>query len=158
MDAAQLATFKADIEANADGTVVAALAAGDSGAIAAWYNLDASPDWTVWRSSLTSAELQKETVWTELIGRSQGERDTYRILLANASVDPSDANIRQAFTDIFSGVGGAATRTALLVAAKRLATNAEKLFSTGTGSNAVPAILGYEGSVSYQDVGQALNS
>jgi hypothetical protein len=38
-----------------------------------------------------------------------------------------------------------------------VATRAEKLFATGTGSDAVPAQLTFEGSVSGNDVRQARN-
>ncbi len=58
---------------------------------------------------------------------------------AGAGVNPSLADRRQCFDDIFSGAGGATTRANLLALWKRLATFAQKLFSTGTGSDAVPA-------------------
>jgi hypothetical protein len=49
------------------------------------------------------------------------------------------ADRRNAFNDIFSGAGGATTRASLLALWKRLATNAQKLFSSGTGSDPAPA-------------------
>jgi hypothetical protein len=39
-----------------------------------------------------------------------------------------------------------------------MATKAEKLFATGTGSDASPAILGWDGILSHNDVSVALNT
>jgi len=63
--------------------------------------------------------------------------------------------VRSGITDIFSGVGGATTRAQLLAVVKRNATRAEKLFATGTGSDASPATMAVEGRLAYQDIGQA---
>jgi hypothetical protein len=41
---------------------------------------------------------------------------------------------------------------------KRLASRVEQLFATGTGSDAVPATLGFEGPISVNDVEAARNS
>jgi hypothetical protein len=70
------------------------------------------------------------------------------------AIDPSRANVRQGFNDIFSGTqnNAAAQRTHLLTVSRRKATRAEKLFATGTGSTAAPAALGYEGAVLGVDV------
>ena len=46
----------------------------------------------------------------------------------------------------------------IMALAKRDATRAEKLFSTGTGSDATPATMTFEGSLSYSDVSAARNS
>ncbi len=39
---------------------------------------------------------------------------------------------------------------------KRTATRGEKVFATGTGSDASPATLNYEGAISYNDVKDAM--
>lgn len=157
LTSAQQATLKAHILANTDPVVVQALASGDAGAIANEYNKNASPDFTVWRTLITRDEIRQNTVWTEYIGRSQGERDCYRLIIEDASVNPSNSNIRQAFTDIFSGPSGATSRAQLAAASKRLASLVEKIFATGTGSDADPGLLVYEGPITYQEIGQALN-
>ena len=68
------------------------------------------------------------------------------------------ADVRQMFNDIWSGAGGANTRTSLLALWKRSALLGEKIFATGTGSDASPATLTYEGNLSYVDVMAARNS
>ena len=134
-------------------------------AIAAAYNLQAVPDFWVWKSRVT----QEESVgvvsvdgtswsWTAYISRSQGERDGWREMFADTgAINPSYPNVRQGLADIFSGAGGAAQRTHLLAVSRRKATRVEKLLATGTGSTASLATMGFEGNLSYQDVQDARN-
>lgn len=162
---AQKATLKAAIAA--DSQLNAFLNNTDGAfAIAAILNMTASPDYWVWRSKVTQEEAVGTTTedgtvwsWTTYIGRSQGERDGWREMFADTgAINPSKTNVRQGLADIFSGAGGATQRTHLLTVSRRRATRSEKLFSTGTGSTASPAVMGFEGSLSYQDVDDARNS
>jgi len=68
-------------------------------------------------------------------------------------VNPSDLNIRAAFSEIF---GAGTSTTQLAAAAKRLVTKGEKLFATGTGSEVSPGLLTFEGNISPQDVYEAM--
>ena len=120
--------------------------------IAAELNKVASPAFVVWRTDIPTKDIKKAVVWTEYIGRSQGERDAFVLINSNGIVNAADANIRQGFSDIFSGPGGANTRANLNAIAKRNATRAEKALATGTGSDASPAVMSFEGSLSYQEV------
>lgn len=182
---AQLATLKTHISNNVN-TIPAGMAnAGifvgvainaipnDSGdgnlAVASWYNLAASPYFWVWRTSVTKGEYVNGTSvdgttfsWTGagFITRSQGERDAWREMFNwTNTVNPSLAQVRQAFTDIFSGATAPApaNRTHMATISRRTASNGEKLFATGTGSTASPAVMGFEGSISLQDVNSARN-
>lgn len=165
---AQNATLKADIIA--DGTLNAQPMNSDGAfAIAAAYNLQAAPDFWVWRTSVTKSEIVQKTsqdstvfAWTGtgFITRSVGEQAAWRELFENGACNPSLPNTRQAFQDIFSGgtAPAPANRTHLLAVARRKATRIEKLFATGTGSTASPAAMVIEGSISYQDAEAARNS
>lgn len=152
---AQLATLKADILVN-----FPSVANNDDGhfAIAAAYNLLASPAWTVWKTSLETKAVFDALEWTAFIARSTGERDAFGLMMRDGVIDPSRSNIRQGINDIFSGPGGATQRASLVALAKRFAARAEKLFSTGTGTDAVPATMTFEGNLSYSDVSAARNS
>jgi len=153
---AQLQTLKADIAASEFSSYP-----NDANAnfeIAAAYNLTASPDFIVWKTAIPTSAVKQAVVWTEYIARSQGERDAFVLMTADGSVNASDANIRQGFLDIFSGPGGATTRTNLTAISKRKATRAEKVFASGTGSDPAPASLTFEGSLSFQDVEEARRS
>lgn len=152
LTAAQLTALKNDINTAFPG---AANNDDENFAIAAAYNLAASPVFRVWRTSIDRAEVMKNFVWTELIARSVGERDSFQLMLSGGTINGADVNIRQGIADIFSGAGGATSRNQLTAMAKRNATRAEKLFATGTGSDASPGTMTFEGALSYQDVNQA---
>ena len=185
LTAAQLATLKADILANTNAIPQGMANAGafvgvqikdipnDSGdgnlAVASWYNLNASPDYWVWRTSVAKGEYVNATSvdgttfnWTGagFITRSQGERDAWREMFNGTNtVNPSLAQVRQAFSDIFSGATAPApaNRTHMSAISRRNAKNGEKLFATGAGSTVAPSVMGYEGNISLQDVNSALN-
>jgi hypothetical protein len=72
--------------------------------------------------------------------------------LSPGGLNPSLADRRAFFDDVFSGAGGAGTRAKLLILWKRSATRAEKLFAVGTGSDATPASLVFEGSLNTADI------
>ena len=138
-------------------------------AIALAYDAVAAPDFWVWRTRVSKREYTNEASvdgtlfnWTGTgyIGRSAGERDAWRELFNEQGfVNPSMANVRQAVQDIFSGATppAPANRTHLLTVSRRKTTRIEKLLATGTGSTASPATMGFEGSLTYQDVEVARN-
>lgn len=71
------------------------------------------------------------------------------------------ASLQDCLTNIPAGVGGAniaANWTGVRDAAKSSARYVEQVFATGTGSVVVPADLGYEGSITGDDVETARNS
>jgi hypothetical protein len=154
---AQLQALKADIAAD-PALASQPMNADGSFAIAELYNQPASPAFRVWRTNIPVSDLKQAAVWTEFIARSAGERDAWQFMLAGgsaqsgSSINAADPNIRQGIQDIFSGPGGVGSRANLTAIAKRDATRAERLFATGTGSEAVPATMTFEGSLSYQDV------
>jgi len=149
---AQITTLAADIAA--DATLAAAGAAGSDNVITAAYNADNAADAKCWRTALSAAEIYDAVNWTELIGRSAGERDAFKLLLSRETLDTSRANVRQGFQDIFSGAGGANTRTALVAAAQRVMTRAERLFATGPVGGAFTCT--FEGNVTDAEVAKAL--
>lgn len=149
----QLVTLKNDIAA--DGVLNAIPNTSDGGAaIAVLYNLPASPVYRVWRTDIPVKDVKLGVVWTEYIGRSAGEQNAFTFMLLNGTLNAADANIRQGIIDIFSGPSGSQTRTNLTNLAKRDATRLEKLFATGTGSEASPATMAVnvEGLLPVQDV------
>lgn len=147
----QLTTLAADIAADPTLSLIPQTSDG-AFEVATAYTLDASPDFTVWRTNILSSECQTAMVWTEFIAIGAGERDAWQFMLSTGEINGADTNIRQGIQDIFAGAGGAGTRAALVAIAKRLATRAEALFATGTGSVASPGTMVVEGSLSYQDV------
>lgn len=166
MTPAQLQTLKTFIAANPTWNAMP-LNEDSAFFIAAQLNLAASPSFWVWRTSVTKDELVNSTsvdgttfswIGTGFITRAQGERDAWRELFsADGRVNPSLAQVRQAFTDIFSGATSPApaNRTHLATVGRRPASAFEKVFATGTGSTASPALMVLEGPVGLQDVALA---
>lgn len=133
-------------------------------AIAIVLNADASPIFWVWRTFVSDTELYEGTSldattwsWTIFIGRSQGERDAWRQMVnMKGGLNPSLANTQAAWADIFSGAGGANQRTHITSMGRRKASVVEQaLKASGVGTTVSPAILGFEGPISYQDVQEA---
>jgi len=144
-----------------------ALTNGDDQVVADFYNEAATPSFIAWRTAVDKDEYQDKVSragttfsWAGtggFITRSPGELSAWRELFGTDNkVDPSRPNVIAAFNDIFSGSGAQAqnNRVHLLSMSKRIATLAEKLLSTGTGNEAVPALLSFEGIITVQEAGQ----
>lgn len=156
LTSAQLATLKADIQA--DSTLNAKPNNPDGNTdIANAYNANASPLFTVWKTNVTITRVGDAFNGTELAGLTTANQTRLQTIaqFSPMGVNPSLADRRQFFDDVFSGAGGTTTRANLLALWKRLARRGEKLFATGTGSDASPATLTFEGVLTYQDVSQA---
>lgn len=159
LTAAQKVTLKAYIQADPvlnaqpssyDGTVV----------IAGHLNALAVPAFIAWKTQTTINEIGKAFDGGELAGLStanQTRLQTLALYLASG-VNPSIASNRQFYDDVFAGPSGALTRAALLVLWKRSARVIEKMFATGTGTDAAPASLVFEGAISHDDIEIARNS
>lgn len=154
----QLQAVKAYIDATPE---LAAKPLNSDGAfdIAAAMNQTAVPDFVVWRTSVAQDEItQNGFTWTLVDALSVGSARIWTWLFdnTNRTINPSKPNVRQGIADVWSGTGGKlAVQAAVLGHCKRPATVIEKLLSTGTGSDASPATMTFEGSVSYQDIEQA---
>jgi hypothetical protein len=164
----QLVALKASIDADPAFTTEMKASPDGRNAIAAAYNLPAAPDFWAWKAYLTKNDVVSSTSidgtnWTWVgngfITRSAGEQETWNQLWnASGAINPSLPQVRQAFADILSGTGNAAlNRAHMLAMAREKATRGEKLFATGTGSSASPAVRAVVGQVSFQDVDSALN-
>ena len=143
----QRAALKTAIQA--DGTANTLYVDGNLDGLAAHLNANASPAFTVWKTLVAVGDVGKTFVASELAGLTQLNTSRLQNLAAwlAAGVNPSLASIRQFFDDIFSGAGGANTRAALLVLWKRPASRVERVFATGTGSDASPGLIVSEGPI-----------
>lgn len=154
---AQLATLKTAI--NADAALSAQPMTSDGhDFIAKAMNVSATgPNNVCYKTNVSINEIGKKFNGAELAGLTTGNQtrlQTLAFYLAGG-VNPSLADNRAFFDDVFSGAGGVNTRAALLALWKRTLTRGEKLYATGTGSDASPATLVFEGSISVDDVQQA---
>ena len=149
---AQKATLKTNIQG--DSTANAFYVNGDLSGLAGYYNALASPSFTVWKSLVAWNLVGDKINATELVGLTTGKLTQLQTLalISPSGINPSIADRRDALDQIFSAASGTVTRPALLALWKRLATRLEKVFATGTGSDAVPALLVVEGELNTNDL------
>lgn len=126
--------------------------------------LPASP--TTAQNATYNNQVATLHTWNARANACQGKQFNLQNLTIGRTAAPMKranyrAAVQDALTNIPAGAGGnllAANWVGVRDAAKFNATNAEKLFSTGTGTTAAPADLGYEGPISGADVLAARNS
>lgn len=131
------------------------------------YNLVSSPDYWAWKTLVTESEIYEQPSvdgtfwsWTIYIARSQAEREAWgRMVSMRGGMKPSLANVRTGIADIFSGAGGAAQRTHLLIVGRRKTTRVEKLLIiSGAGTTADPATMGADGMITHDEILSAMGS
>ena len=152
---AQLQTLKAAI--NADPALAAMPNNNDSASeIAAAFNVTASPAFVVWRSSVSQDEIMQNGFdWTRVDNLSVGKARVWEWMFNNQqrAINPSKANVRAGIDQTWVGTAAdLAVRAAVYAHCKRNATRGEKLFATGTGTDADPATMAVEGAISQQNV------
>jgi hypothetical protein len=157
---AQLATLKAAILADATLNAFPNTGDGNFDMAAQKLNVVATPAFIVWKGNVTVTQTGQSFNGTELAGLTTGNQSRLQTIAQyfTTGYNAGLADVRQMFNDIWSGAGGANTRTNLLVLWKRSALLGEKILATGTGSDASPATMGYEGNISPTDVASARNS
>lgn len=167
---AQKTALKNDIIAASDPDCVALEASPTNSdfafSVAALYNAPAAIDHWAWKTQLTKHQVVSEASvdgttfsFTQLISRTPQEQFGWQELWnSTLTCNPSLANVRQGFADVFSGAqaGPVAQRTHLLAMARRKSSRVEKLLATGTGSTGSPATMGYEGPLGFQDILDAM--
>ena len=122
LTSAQLTTLASDINAPANAAALGAFITNkDATQIASFYNVQASPAWTVWKTSADITAIGDNIVATELAGLTSinATRLQTIALYSPNGVNPSLPDRRAFFDDVFSGAGGAATRAKLLILWKR---------------------------------------
>ena len=154
----QLLTLKAAILAELDPAFVAFRTANDRGSMATWYN--GASTFTVWKSSVLLAQVGIGMNSAEVAGLGTAGSNQLQTLAAfsGGTFNPSVADVRAGFDSVFSGPSGALTRVALLALWKRLARRVERVFATGTGLDATPGLLVFEGTVNSSDIQDALEA
>jgi hypothetical protein len=180
----QLAALKADILA--DPVLAAKPNNGDGNLdVAAAYNLAAAPAFYVWDRAASVAAILNGLNYanftpndapnqaTEVAGQTWENRamlvqikqiNLQMMLQGRESFDATRVNNRTGLQDATENVptgNNGNNRTGgwpnILPVLSRACTRAEKLFATGTGTQAVPAVAAFEGQVSPQDVETARN-
>lgn len=151
---AQLQTLKAYI-ASVPAWAVLPQTTDNAYFIAAELNKASSPAFIVWRTNVTADEIGNAWVGTDIDGMTSINMQRLQLLLQSSRAglfDMSRADRRAGFENPFGTNVNNASRVAMRAAWKRAATAAEKLYATGTGSDATPGLLTVEGEILYSDV------
>jgi hypothetical protein len=153
----QATTLAAHIRANTDQAVIDALDVRNDVLMAELYN--APSTFIVWRSVMTPAEARDAIAGgdglAQLDNLTAGKRDSLLWVL-EGDTEPSNAAQRAAIESLCGTQN--TLKAAILAAQKRAATKAEQVFASGTGTTQSPGTLGWEGTLSFYDVGVALNA
>ena len=150
---AQRATLNTDILAD---PALAALPQGNPSAltIANAYNAIVV-DYIAWRSNVTADETGNAWVGTDIDGMASLNMQRLQLLLASSTVGVYDmrrSDRRGGFENPFGTNSNNASRVAMRAVWKRPASRLEKLFASGTGSDASPAVTTLEGTVDYHEI------
>lgn len=141
----------------------------DYGAIRDALNLSAAPDFYVWRTAVSRAQVYNETSpdgttwnWTTYKNQSVTEQNAWVQMFMGDSADFSRDNFRAGVDAIFSGAGAPALQRAHVQAVgKRKATVAEKALANtagGNGAAATPAKVTWEGAVELSEIAGMFNA
>jgi len=127
-------------------------------AIADAFNLLASPAFVVWKTSVDIDEIMRNGMdWARVDNLSVGKARIWDWLSKLGTLNASRPNIRAGIDATWVGTAAdLAVRATVYTHCKRSATRIEKLLATGTGSDASPATMVYEGTIVYQDVMSAM--
>lgn len=137
----QRATLAADIAGNP--TLVALRASGNMGGLAGHYNAT-DPTWIVWRTNVPVDDIMRNGMdWARVDNLSVGKARIWDWMGRLGTLNCSRPNIRAGVDATWVGTAAdLAVRATVYTHCKRAATRFERLFSSGTGSDASPATMG----------------
>jgi hypothetical protein len=140
LTAPQVATLKAWITT---AFPAAPLTVDGSVAIAAALNAAADPAFVVWKTAVSVDEIMRNGIdWTRVDNLTVGKARIWDWMTRLGEFNPSRPNIRAGIDAAWVGTtADLAVRATVYGHCRRPATVIEKLFATGTGSDAAPATL-----------------
>lgn len=124
------------------------------------FNALAAPTFIVWKTAVDIDEIMRNGMdWARVDNLSVGKARIWDWMGRLGSFNPSKLNVRAGIDAVWAGTAAdLAVRAQVYTHCKRPATLIEKLLATGTGSDASPAVLSFEGSITYQEIDAARHS
>ena len=118
---------------------------------------DADPAFVVWKTSVNPDEIMKNGMdWTRVDNLTVGKARIWDWLTRLSAFNPSKMNVRAGIDAAWVGTAAdLAVRASVYTHCKRNANRLEKLFATGTGTDADPGTMVVEGTLSYQEIDNA---
>jgi len=150
----QMGTLRA--LADADPTAHDLELAGDDVALAAWFNV-VDPAYWVWRTRVTAREVMSDAAfdWTRVDNLTVGKARIWDLMFKYGDIDASSGNVRAGIDAAWIGTAAdLAVKASVYTKCKRNATRAEKALATGSGTNATPSVMGFEGMIDYGTASQ----
>lgn len=127
----------------------------NAAAIADVYNSVITPNFIIWRSRVPPSEiLENGMVWSDLKNLSVGQTTIWSFLTSKGYINGAKLNDRLGLEEAFGK--NSTTNVGIQPHLKGKATRLQKLFSTGTGTDALPATTQIEDRVIYQEIQSAL--
>ena len=127
--------------------------------LANFYNLPIEPPHYVWKTAVSPTDWAQAIIGgggaTQLDALSASKRDSL-LWACGQTLNASLPAARAALED-FCGTQNN-LKAAIKAASYRLATRAEKVLATGTGSTNSPGTMGWEGRLTYVDIEDALEA
>lgn len=148
----QFAALKAAVLA--EPSLANAIANGIDWQVADWCN--ATSTFVVWKTNVSLDTIMKSDTfdWTRVDNLTVGKARIWDWLFNSGSINPSRTNVRTGIDSTWVGTAAdLAVRASVYAECKRFATNAEKVLATGTGSNATPGTMSFEGSIDINTAG-----
>ena len=152
-------TLNSDVDTHAELTTF--IINKDIPAIADYYNALSYPSYIVWRTSVLKDEFTQAAGFdfSRVDNLTVGKARIWDYLFDNnlKSINCSKTNVQAGIDAAWVGTAAdLAVRTVVKDTCKRDGKRIEKLFSTGTGTTASPAVMSFEGNISHADVISAL--
>jgi len=145
---AQLTALRAAVFGSPE--AAALLSAGNAYGLRDWLNTGST--FVVWRTSVSQDEIMMNGFdWVQVDNLSVGKARIWEWLFANEArvINPSKVNVRAGIAECWKGTAAMlAVQAVVLGHCKRAALRAEQMLATGTGTDAAPGLLTFEGAIS----------
>ena len=121
-------------------------------------NTEAEPAFIVWNTTVEVEKIMRNGMdWARVDNLSVGKARIWDWMTRLGTINSAKANIRAGIDATWVGTAAdLAVRAQVYTHCKRNATRVEKLFATGTGTDASPATMVFEGSINLDDAIAAL--
>lgn len=127
-------------------------------AIITAYGQPASPLCVVWKTRVSQDEIEQNGFdWVQVDNLTVGKARIWEWMFNNNErvINPSRLNVRLGVDEAWKGAAAMlAVRAAIYVHLKRPANRLEKLFATGSCTDASPSTMSIEGDMNYEEVRQ----
>ena len=158
----QITLLAAHIRASVDPAVVAARDTRNDTEVARLYNLPSNPSFFIWRKFVSLDDVINNNFdWVLVDNLSVGKARIWEWLFSNSdkAIDATKSSVRAGIAECWKGTAAMlAQQSSILNQCKRTLSVGESVFATGLGTTVEPGETSFEGTVTIDHIGRALNS